>query len=274
MLTVTAPCAPRSTPPARCLGRARGPRRAQALPPLGRPEGGAAPASTEALRGALADEYDSAAASYDDKWKAYTEQTVAFCLQALPTLPPQATVLDLACGTGAMLRALRSRPDAPARYVGIDNSSAMLAQAARTLGGVVGASTQSRDADAEPPVSWLRGGADEAFPLPDGSVDAVVCANSFHFFGAPLVTLSEAYRVLRPGGTLLIGDWSSDFLTCRLLEAYLRITGRPTSPVLTADALQALLRQAAPAMERVEVRRARLLTWWGFMVLVARKPAQ
>ena len=265
MLTMTAPCAPRSAPPARCFGRARGPRRAQALPPLGQPEGGAAPESTEALRGALADEYDSAAASYDDKWKAYTEQTVAFCLDALPTLPPNAAVLDLACGTGAMLRALRRRPDAPARYTGLDNSAAMLAAAQRANAASDGAAVAT---------TWLRGGADEPLPLPDASVDAVVCANSFHFFGAPLVTLSEAYRVLKPGGTLLIGDWSSDFLTCRLLEAYLRITGRPTSPVLTAEALQTLLGQAAPAMQSVEVRKARLLTWWGFMVLVARKPAQ
>ena len=244
------------------MGRARGPRPAQALPPLG--------AEPEALRGALADEYDGAAASYDAKWRAYTEQTVAYCLNALPPLPRNAAVLDLACGTGALLRALRRRPDAPARYTGLDNNAAMLAAAERAN------APQSAPASdgAEVATAWLRGGADEPLPLPSASVDCVLCANSFHFFGAPLVTMSEAYRVLRPGGVLLIGDWSSDFVTCRLLEAYLRLTGRPTSPVLTAGALQALLRRAAPQMEVLELRKARLLTWWGFMVLVARKPLQ
>ena len=258
---LTAPVAALSAPPARCLGRARGPRRAQALPPLGhRPESSAAP---DALRGALADEYDGAAASYDAKWRDYTEQTVAFCLDALPALPANAAVLDLACGTSALLRALRRRPDAPARYTGLDNSAAMLAAAERANAASDGAAVAT---------AWLRGGADEPLPLPDTAVDAVLCANSFHFFGAPLTTLSEAYRVLRPGGVLLVGDWSSDFVTCRFLEAFLRITGRPTSPVLTGDALQALLRQAAPQMELVELRKARLLTGWGFMVLLARKP--
>jgi ubiquinone/menaquinone biosynthesis C-methylase UbiE len=183
----------------------------------------------------------------------------------LPPLPPDAAVLDLACGTGAVLRALWRRPDAPARYTGLDNSAAMLAAAARAAESDTGASVAT---------AWLRGGADEPFPLPDASLDAVLCANSFHFFGAPLTTLAEAHRVLRPGGVLLVGDWSSDFITCRLLEAYLRVTGRPTSPVLTGDALLALLRRAAPRMEVLELRRERLLTWWGFMVLVARKPLE
>jgi ubiquinone/menaquinone biosynthesis C-methylase UbiE len=226
------------------------------------------------LRGALAEEYDQAAAAYDTKWAEYTRETVAFCLEQLPTLPPGAVVLDLACGTGALLRALRSRPDAPARYVGIDNSSAMLAQAARSLGGVVSAGTESSAADGTPAVSWLRGGADEPFPLADGSVDAVVCANSFHFFGAPRTTLAEAQRVLRPGGILLIGDWSSDFLTCRLLEWFLRSTGRPTSPVLLAAQLGALVREAAPALALQPIAKRRLLMWWGFMVLCARLQAQ
>ena len=227
------------------------------------------------MRGALAEEYDQAAAAYDTKWAEYTRETVAFCLEQLPTLPPGAVVLDLACGTGAMLRALRSRPDAPARYVGIDNSGAMLAQAARSLGGVVSAETERSAADGTPAaVSWLRGGADEPFPLASGSVDAVVCANSFHFFGAPRTTLAEAQRVLRPGGTLLIGDWSSDFLTCRLLEWYLLSTGRPTSPVLSAAQLGALVRAAAPALALQPIATRRLLTWWGFMVLCARMPAK
>ena len=44
-------------------------------------------------------------------------------------------------------------------------------------------------------------GTAEAIPLPDQSVDAVVCAQAFHWF-ANARALAEIRRVLRPGGAL------------------------------------------------------------------------
>ncbi|HVY59530.1 MAG TPA: class I SAM-dependent methyltransferase [Xanthobacteraceae bacterium] len=44
-------------------------------------------------------------------------------------------------------------------------------------------------------------GTAEAIPLPDGSVDAVVCAQAFHWF-ANAAALTEIHRVLKPGGCL------------------------------------------------------------------------
>jgi SAM-dependent methyltransferase len=41
----------------------------------------------------------------------------------------------------------------------------------------------------------------EAVPLPDGSIDAVTAAQSFHWFDAP-AALAECARLLRPGGGL------------------------------------------------------------------------
>ena len=46
----------------------------------------------------------------------------------------------------------------------------------------------------------LAGTAD-AIPLPDESVDAVVCAQSFHWFATPQA-LAEIQRILKPGGKL------------------------------------------------------------------------
>jgi SAM-dependent methyltransferase len=41
----------------------------------------------------------------------------------------------------------------------------------------------------------------QSIPLPDASVDAIVCAQSFHWF-ATVEALAEIHRVLKPGGRL------------------------------------------------------------------------
>jgi ubiquinone/menaquinone biosynthesis C-methylase UbiE len=213
------------------------------------------------LRKALADEYAQAANNYDTKWASYTQATVDATLAALPELPQDAVVLDLACGTGALMRGLESRGAPLREYVGLDNSDAMLAAAGRAV------------AARAPPFAtrWVVGAADAALPMPDGSCDAVLSANSFHFFADPRECLAQASRVLKPGGVLLLSDWSADVWTCRLLEAFLRFTGSPTARVLTSAELRQLVAAAAPQLRVEEVRTSRLLTWWGFMVLRARK---
>jgi len=47
----------------------------------------------------------------------------------------------------------------------------------------------------------VLGGRADAIPLPDGSQDAVLAAQAFHWFATP-ETLAEIRRVLRPGGAL------------------------------------------------------------------------
>jgi SAM-dependent methyltransferase len=55
-------------------------------------------------------------------------------------------------------------------------------------------------AQAWPDVARHQGAA-EAIPVPDGSADAIVCAQSFHWF-ANAAALTEIHRVLKPGGRL------------------------------------------------------------------------
>jgi len=47
----------------------------------------------------------------------------------------------------------------------------------------------------------VREGTATAIPLPDNSVDALTCAQSFHWF-ATRAALAEIHRVLKPGGRL------------------------------------------------------------------------
>lgn len=98
-------------------------------------------------------------------------------------------VLEVAIGTGLSLP--HYPPDA--RVTGLDPSTAMLTEAERR------ASTEGME------VTLIVGEGDR-LPFPAASFDAVVCA--FALCGVPDVprALDEMYRVVRPGGALLLVD--------------------------------------------------------------------
>jgi demethylmenaquinone methyltransferase/2-methoxy-6-polyprenyl-1,4-benzoquinol methylase len=96
-------------------------------------------------------------------------------------LPPGATVLDLACGTGDLCRELSAHGLAP---VGVDLSYGMLA-AARTTAPLV-------HGDA------LR------LPLPDASVDGATCGFALRNFERLPPFFAELGRVVRPGGRIAL----------------------------------------------------------------------
>jgi len=107
----------------------------------------------------------------------------------LALLPPGWTVADLGCGTGALAAAL-----APvvARVVGVDRSADMLRAARRRTAGLDNVE--------------LRRGALEDLPLEDASCDAALLVLSLGWVDDPARALSEAARVLRPGGRLALVD--------------------------------------------------------------------
>lgn len=100
-------------------------------------------------------------------------------------LPPDtARLADLACGTGIVTARLR-RPGR--QVIGIDLSSGMARIAETRLPGRITIGDVTR------------------LPLADASVDAVVMIWLLHLMNEPAsaAALTEAARVLRPGGTLL-----------------------------------------------------------------------
>jgi SAM-dependent methyltransferase len=114
-----------------------------------------------------AEEYEAARPDYPDA-----------LLELLP-VPHEATVLDLAAGTGKLTRVLARRY---ARVIAAEPLDGMRAVLERVV----------------PDAEALAGTA-ESIPLPDASVDAVFAAQAFHWFATD-EAVAEIARVLRPGG--------------------------------------------------------------------------
>lgn len=201
------------------------------------------------------DQYDRWARIYDRLWRRYMNRTLPVARQTAAVAPDD-RVLDLACGTGELLRRIaRHTPEAD--LTGIDLAPAMVEQARGKLAEVPGVRVEQADA--------------HDLPFRDDAFDVVVCASTFHYFTHPAVVLAEARRVLRPTGRLVVLDWCRDFWTCRVMDAVLRRLDPAHHDCYTVDEMTSLLRAAGLGVRDPFQYRFDLV--WGMMVVEAVCPA-
>jgi ubiquinone/menaquinone biosynthesis C-methylase UbiE len=111
----------------------------------------------------------------------------------LAHLPPHPAprLLDVATGTGRVPNYLLAEPTFNGRFVALEPSVKMLALAAaklRPYGERVG---------------LVRGTA-VPLPFPDNSFHGLTCLESLEFFPSDAAALREMWRVLQPGGSLMV----------------------------------------------------------------------
>lgn len=196
-------------------------------------------------------EYARMARGYESRWKRYVEASVRETMRRLP-LAPDLRVLDVGCGTGALLAAIRlTEPET--RLTGVDLSDEMLELARRRLG----------------PKVDLRRSLAEELPFDDGGFDIVVSSSVLHFVRDPAAAIAHMRRVLAPEGSLVITDWCADYWTCRILDRVLRLSSGGHFRTYRTDELRALL--GAAGFTNVHVEHYRIDWFWGLMTATARK---
>jgi SAM-dependent methyltransferase len=107
---------------------------------------------------------------------------------------PGERVLDLACATGTVARHVAPIVGEGAKVVGIDINPGMLAVA------------RSRPAPESTSIEWREGDA-TALDLPDDAFDLVLCQQGLQFFPERIQAAHEMYRVLKPGGRVVLNVW-------------------------------------------------------------------
>lgn len=151
--------------------------------------------------------------------------------EVLDGLPP-ATALDAACGTGRYAEYLAA---AGHRVIGVDGSPEMLDLA---RGRVPGAEFRLGD---------LHG-----LPVPDDTVDVLVCALALAHLPGLEQAMAEFARVLRPGGHLVVSDLHHDSVRRGSIPPVRGADGRPGRVVTHGHRTGDYLRAALPLGFRVQ----------------------
>ena len=144
---------------------------------------------------------------------------------------PLGALLDIGTGTGRMLELFAPRSESA---IGIDRSSEMLRLARVKLdeAGICGAS--------------LRQGDMYALPLADRSADSIILHQVLHYAQQPGAAITEAARVLSPGGQLLVIDFAQhDRAELKEQDAHLRLG-------FADDAMRGWFSAAGLSLDRIE----------------------
>ncbi len=180
--------------------------------------------------------YDAAADLFEARplgfWARYGERTIERL-----HLKPGATVLDVACGTGASALPAAVAVGPSGRVIGVDLAEKLLTLARQKTRRRGLANVKFRQAD-----MTMLGYPDETF-------DAVVCVFGIFFVKDMEALAAELWRMVKPGGQLAITTWGPRLFapmyekwndTVRGLRADLVTDFNPWDRITTPDALQRL----------------------------------
>jgi ArsR family transcriptional regulator len=149
--------------------------------------------------------------------------------RALGHLLPRLEIADLGCGDGYLtIEAARFA----AKVIAVDRSASALARA-KQLAKRKNLSAHSAK------IEWKRGEL-ERLPLKDASVDVALLSQALHHAVSPAKAVTEAARILRPGGRVLVLDLrehDEQWVRDRLGDAWLGFDDAELARLLKAAGL-------------------------------------
>ncbi|BAY73175.1 class I SAM-dependent methyltransferase (plasmid) [Anabaena sp. FACHB-709] len=196
-------------------------------------------------------QYNQIADLYDQRWNTYITKTLSV-LKNWAEIAPEATVLDVGCGTGGLeLLLLTENPQQV--IIGVDISEKMLLVA-------------QQKCHAYSQVSFHNVSVSN-LPFENNSFDVIVSASVFHYFDDPHAALMEIKRVLKPQGKLFILDWCKDYLSCNICDFILKLVDPAYKQCYTQKEFHNLLTSTQFDIERAAKFRFNVV--WGMMIVQA-----
>ncbi|MCL2578539.1 MAG: methyltransferase domain-containing protein [Oscillospiraceae bacterium] len=191
--------------------------------------------------------YNKKAAHYehtaDGRFTRRFKQLIADSVQ----LQAGMSVLDVGCGNGRLLAALRKR--AAINGFGVDLAERMVGQASRL----------------NPEMTFFVAGC-ENIPLAECSMDLIVVSAAYHHFPDVAAFAKEAGRLLKPGGAIYIADIYLPVIFRRLLNPLL-----PYSP--DGDVRFYSPKEISANFEPLDFQLAGAEIYGHIQVITLRKPA-
>jgi SAM-dependent methyltransferase len=161
--------------------------------------------------------FGTVAQAYAEYRPDYPEAAVRWALGPAGTAPATLRVLDLGAGTGKLTAVLLGLG---AEVTAVEPDEAMLGELRRL----------------HPEARALHGSA-EAIPLPNASVEAVVCGQAMHWFDMNRA-VPEIARVLVPRGPLA-GLWNADDDRVEWVDGLQSVAGGAAAPSLSRRRVEA-----------------------------------
>ncbi|UCF31645.1 MAG: class I SAM-dependent methyltransferase [bacterium] len=108
------------------------------------------------------------------------------------------TCADLGCGIGFYTLPIAEEWKASRKVIAVDRSTPMLEELDKRIDKLDLTNVQ------------IRQSVSDRIPIEDGLIELATLGNVYHEIKGRLNFLKEVYRILKPGGALLLIDWDPD----------------------------------------------------------------